>query len=418
MGEISVTVMRYGDRANLLLAYVDPMSGKRKTRSAKTDDEGEALKAAARWEDELRAGKYAPPSKVTWSQFRERYRTEHLSTLKPRGREGAECALNQVEKLLAVDRLAKLNAGALSTFATKLRQQGSKETTVASVLRTVRAALGWAASVGLLREVPAVTVPKQAKGKKRMKGRALCQEEFDRLSDAVEKVRPGDAEDWRRFLKALWLSGLRLGEACQLSWDTDAPFSIDLSGRRPRFRIEGYSQKSGNDELLLMTPDFAEFLLATPESDRHGRVFRLNAMGMNIPLDFHRVGEIVTMIGEKAGIVVNREMKRDPKTGKPIIDPKTQKPVQAVKYASCHDLRRSFGSRWARKTRTPVLQKLMRHADIKTTMAYYVDLDADAIADELYACQIGESNIFGNISQNQAENAESPVTVTDYEALS
>ncbi len=30
-----------------------------------------------------------------------------------------------------------------------------------------------------------------------------------------------------------------------------------------------------------------------------------------------------------------------------------------------------------------MLQKLMRHASIETTLLYYVDLDADTIADEL-----------------------------------
>ena len=50
----------------------------------------------------------------------------------------------------------------------------------------------------------------------------------------------------------------------------DAPFAVDLSGRRPRFRIKGEAQKSGQDELLPMTPDFAEFLLQTPESRAAG----------------------------------------------------------------------------------------------------------------------------------------------------
>ena len=34
--EIRVTVIRYPDRANLVLAYTDPVSGKRQTKSAGT----------------------------------------------------------------------------------------------------------------------------------------------------------------------------------------------------------------------------------------------------------------------------------------------------------------------------------------------------------------------------------------------
>src|SRR5262249_54157433 len=40
-----------------------------------------------------------------------------------------------------------------------------------------------------------------------------------------------------------------------------------------------------------------------------------------------------------------------------------------------HDLRRSFGCRYAASVPAPVLQRLMRHADIKTTLRYYVVVD-------------------------------------------
>ena len=40
-----------------------------------------------------------------------------------------------------------------------------------------------------------------------------------------------------------------------------------------------------------------------------------------------------------------------------------------------HDMRRSFGSRYASVVPAPVLQRLMRHADIKTTLMFYTDVD-------------------------------------------
>ena len=41
-----------------------------------------------------------------------------------------------------------------------------------------------------------------------------------------------------------------------------------------------------------------------------------------------------------------------------------------------HALRRGFGCRYAGKVSAHVLQRLMRHASIKTTMDYYANVDA------------------------------------------
>jgi integrase len=388
--EIRVSVVRYADRENLILVYVDPVSGKRKTKSAGTSSEKAAWKAAAAWEDELRAGPHCPPSKVTWAAFRKRYEEEHLASLSKAGRDSALFHLRQLEKHLNPDRLCKVSASALSTFQTKLRATGIRETSIASSLRAVKAALSWGVSVGMLRTVPKVVMPKGAKGRK-MKGGALVGEQFDRMLAAVHGLRPKDSAEWVRYLTGLWLSGLRLGESVALSWDADAPFAVDLSGRRPRFRIKGEAQKSGQDELTPMTPDFAEFLLRTPEGQRRGRVFRLNQDGGSIPLDVHHVGQVVTAIGRRSGVVVNA------------VDGKN---------ASCHDLRRTFGTRWARRVMPAVLQRLMRHANVQTTMQFYVDLDVDEMADDLWAKHpatsdntAGAGNTFDNTNQETIQGA-------------
>ncbi len=80
------------------------------------------------------------------------------------------------------------------------------------------------------------------------------------------------------------------------------------------------------------------------------------------PISASNVGRIVRKIGERAGVVVNRD---------------------AENFAGAHDLRRSFGTRWALRVRPATLQKLMRHTDIKTTMTFYVTLATDDVAAEL-----------------------------------
>ena len=197
-----------------------------------------------------------------------------------------------------------------------------------------------------------------------MRGRPITAEEFDRLLVAVPKVRPNDAPAWERLLRGLWLSGLRLEESLALSWDQEAPFYADLTGRRPAFRIFAEAQKARRDEVLPMTPDLAQFLAETPQGERAGKVFNLTDQRFCRRLEPHRVGEIIVKIGKKAGVVVNKA---------------------DGKFASAHDLRRAFGTRWAKRVMPAVLKRLMRHASIQTTMAYYVDLDAADVADQLWA---------------------------------
>jgi integrase len=55
--------------------------------------------------------------------------------------------------------------------------------------------------------------------------------------------------------------------------------------------------------------------------------------------------------------------------------------------ATAHDLRRSFGHRWADRVRPHVLQQIMRHSAISTTMSFYVQAEADETAVAVWAAQ-------------------------------
>ncbi len=362
--EISVTVASYGDGRNLMMTYRSPTTGKKVAKSSGTTDRGEAIKAAGKWEDELRTGRYQAPSRLTWAEFRQRYEAEKLASLSAATQVSTASALNHLERVVNPDRLVKLTSATMSRFQSELRKQGLRDTTVAHYLRHIRAALSWGVSMGMLAKVPNMHSPKRPKGQALMRGRPITAEEFDRLLAAVPKVRPHDAPAWIRLLRALWLSGLRLSEALVLSWDSDAPFAVDLSGRRPALRIFAEAQKARRDEVLPMTPDFAHFLAETPEAERHDRVFTVSRTCDGHPMSVGKVGEILSAIGKKAGVVVNKT---------------------DGKFASAHDLRRAFGTRWARRVMPAVLKRLMRHSSIATTMGYYVDLDAAEVADQLWA---------------------------------
>jgi len=63
------------------------------------------------------------------------------------------------------------------------------------------------------------------------------------------------------------------------------------------------------------------------------------------------------------------------------------------KFASCHDFRRSFGTRWARRIMPAELKLLKRHSSIETAMKYYVGIEADDIAAGLWASCSGGNTV-------------------------
>jgi len=113
-----------------------------------------------------------------------------------------------------------------------------------------------------------------------------------------------------------------------------------------------------------MTPDFAECLLKTPRRQRTGYVFKLKGIRTGEQMTSARAGRVISEIGAMADVLVNKA---------------------EGKYATAHDLRRSFGTRWASRVKPATLQLLMRHRSIETTMKYYVSQNSDDMADELWA---------------------------------
>jgi integrase len=389
--EIKVHVASYGDGRNLMLRYTDPLTGERIAKSAGTRNRREAEREAGKWQAELREGRYQKASRISWEDFRARYAADILPGLAVGTAATYEATLNVFERTCNPDKLAKVTTAVVTGFVTKLRETGIAEATIARHLRGLRVVTRWANRQGLLAKVPAFAMPPRAKGGKSMRGRAVTGEEFDRMIEATPKVvENAAAESWKFYLRGLWASGLRLSESLTLRWD-DAPgvIVVDLSGRRPMFRIPAEAEKGNQDRLLPMTPDFTAMLETVPESDRHGRVFKLlDIDGTPLQATRRAVGPLLSAVGTAAGIVVDERLKR----GKLV-----------RKFASAHDLRRAFGLRWSAKLMPAELQQLMRHEDIGTTMKYYVGKNAEAVADAIWAA-VG--NTRGNTGERQETRLE------------
>lgn len=344
----------------LQLYYVDPLTGQDRTKSARTHDWKEAERAAAKWEQEIAAG-YAQLD-ANWEHFRIRFEDEHLAGLAPATKSAYGTALNAFEKWAGKARTMNgITPSVLSRFKSALLAK-HPPTSVATYLRHLQSALNWAQRTGMLNRAPTVKPPKLG-NRKFWRSRAITEGEFHQLLDVAAAEYPENAGEWQRFLWLLWLSGLRLSEAHRLSWDMP-PWRVDMdSGPYPRIIIFAEGQKSREDEILPIPPDFAQWLAQTPEDQRHGRV---------APIQDTRSRRRQTLACKHLGNEISRFGE--------IAEIKTAE----SKFASAHDLRRSFGHRWALKVRPVTLQRMMRHKSITTTQRYYVTITAEDVAGELY----------------------------------
>src|SRR5262245_10263340 len=152
--QIKVSVIARRDRKFLVMRYIDPVTDKPKARSTKTTNRREAERVAAKWEAELQEGRYHAPCQISWEEFRERHDKEKLSSLSSRTRAATDTAFNHLEAIVNPAKLSALHAASLSRFQAELRGTGVKETTIATHLRHIRAALGWAVTVSLIAQVP------------------------------------------------------------------------------------------------------------------------------------------------------------------------------------------------------------------------------------------------------------------------
>jgi integrase len=379
-----VQVVRYPNRATFQLRWTDPVTGRTKTKTtdvpAVESRRREAERLAGELQADLRNNHDVSPARYGWKTFRERYESEIAPGLAASSQQKIGVVLDRLEKEIKVQRLADLDATRISKFVSILRQSGLRPSTIDSYCGHLKAVLQWAEDQGLIGKRPKFpSNPRKRKTNMRTpaKGRPITGEEFERMLAAIPKVvAAGDVADWEWYLRGLWWSGLRMAESLQLSWDDlSRIYPVGLDGDAPMLSIPAELEKGHQDRLIPMATEFAEMLQAVPEEQRTGPVFPL--YGRNAGrgksesprrlLAPHRVSELVSAIGEKAGIVVQR----DP------LDPKR------MKYASAHDLRRSYGERWADRVEAVVLMEMMRHANIQTTLKFYVTRNARRSAEAI-----------------------------------
>lgn len=430
--EINVTLLRMTGRAAFYMQYRHPETGRKVQRTTRKTNRRDAERTAAKWEAELRAGSDNRLGRMPWDDFRRRYENEAVSGLADSTAAKVAALFTKLEKMIHPARLSNINADTLQRFQKALRDEQLSESSIKSHLAHLRAAIAWSVTMGFLAAVPKFPKTQRAKGTRVMKGRPITGEEFERMLSKIETVlseanepqrrtkykrwtaeartafRKKRAEQaakaapsWKALLRGLWLSGLRIGEALELHWTDETKLRVDLSCRYPMLRIPAELEKGNKDRLLPLAPEFADVLLAVPKALRTGYVFNpkpLRADKQGQRLGQQQVERTITLAGKSAGIKVAERAKGD---------------VLKVKYASAHDLRRSFGDRWAARVMPQVLMELMRHESIETTLRYYVGRNAQQTASVLYdAVKRGVGDTMGDSGENGQETTKPQGEVT------
>jgi integrase len=340
---VKVWVQRFKDRPTLMLQWIDPDTGRRKSKSAETADLEKAETARADLESDLNHGRYAEVSRITWEAFRERFEEEYVAGTRPDTQRNFEATLNLFERLCNPTRLRSVNERMVSAFVAGLRKDPGRRkgtpnmmpSTIKVRLQFLHTALSWAAEQKMLPAVPkfpAVKVPKKDP-------QPVPAETFEKLFDKAK-----DAQ-MRAYLLCGWLAGLRLREALALEWEpTDKTPWVDF--QRNRIVLPAAFVKADKDQWLPLDPELRRALEALPRTGR--RVFRFVDREGSV-LDRGGVSQRVAALAKRAGVKLTMKC-----------------------------LRRGFGCRYAGRVSTHVLQRLMRHANIKTTMAFYANID-DAV---------------------------------------
>jgi integrase len=333
---VTVWVQRFKDRAHLMLQWIDPDTGRRKSRSAQT--------ARADLEYELSHGTYQE-------------------------------ALDLFESLCNPRRLRAVSERTVSAFAAAMRKTptrgrpGMLPSSIKVRLQYLHTALSWAVGQGLLPKCPtfpSVKVPEKLP-------QPVPVEAFERLVDKAPD------QNMRAYLFTAWLAGLRLEEAYNLEWErTDRAPYLDLDANKVVLPAE--IVKAGRDQWVPLDPALREVLLQLPRQGR--KVFHFHSRKGG-PLSLTALSDRVAALAKQARVKL-----------------------------TYHTLRKGFGCRYAGKVPAQVLQKLMRHSSIRTTMAYYVNVD-DAVMEAVLGA---ERNTSRNTQGKPADAAERAKNVNPSQA--
>lgn len=366
---IKVRVVRT-KRDGVVLKWTDPITGPRQVKA-----EGRNRRAHEEQRRELEDELNHQGTRLTWQRFYDRFWDSYLCDMSP-GHQG-KCSVMSERLVRAAERrrmkplfCKDITTNLVTSVEDSMRDEGLSEATIRSNMATLWSILSWGVDEELIHKIHR---PRRRRGKRSKiletasKGRSLTLEEVERLEDAIAKcVKPYEPpQPFVRAARAARLIGLRLSDCWLFRWEPmeDTHYVENLHGRTPAISFCP-AQKSGRREIVPLTPPAIAWLRSIEQES--GWVCRTRgAKGEH--RTSNRLGRVIAAAGKAAGIVVKQNGGRG---GKP-------------KYASLHDLRRTFATTWHQRLTVAELQRLTRHGDPQTLMRYYADAPDSTLVEKL-----------------------------------
>ncbi|MEO1527048.1 MAG: site-specific integrase [Planctomycetota bacterium] len=314
---------------------------------------------------------------MTWEAFWSEVDTHHLQRLSRNHRSTAKTMHQRLSDAAKRKRMGTLRCSDLSPALVleverAMRETNVEESTIKSKMATLWSIITWGQDYEL---IPDFRRPRKRRGKRekqvkniKAKGRSLSVEEIERMEAAIRLVvkRDEKPEAFINALHAMRLMGLRLSECYLFSWEPMEGVHYPTRLNRDSAAIQFADvQKSGVESEVPLTNEAVEWLRGLS----HETLWPFRTTGKRgehrTP---DRLGRVLSAAGEKARIVVKRWQKPD---------------GERIKYASAHDLRRTFATNLQRDLTISERQKLTRHANASTLLDHYSDAPTPVLVAKL-----------------------------------
>jgi integrase len=310
---------------------------------------------------------------LKWSQFLEQVRTLYYYGLGRRAIDKAETMLSRFQAIHGDFWCSRLHKTHLLEVERQMVLSDLASATIASNMATIWAIVNWGIDQDML---PPIKRPRKRKRKADKAesvsgGRSLTGEEIDRMVDAIRNnaeldgkplLKAGeDAESFVRSIYAARLMGLRVDDCHRLSFNNGLGRHVAYIDESAPVIAFCSDQKNGLEEDVPLTPQAVEWLRTVPS----GLEWIARARGSRgWHKTTHRLCRVIAGAGRAARIVTKRNSRR-------------------TKYASAHDLRRTFAVEMLGRLSVKEVQKLTRHADCQILLRYYADVQQDTLSKKM-----------------------------------